>query len=230
MIQSDLHGDMKLTSNSKNPMNTKEIREIKKLLALNDVQRSILVGNLLGDGHLETQDGGKTYRLKIEHQLAQKDYLEWIYGQFKEWVPGGIRSRTKKNGYNYVLFDTYSHGAFRFYAQQFYPNGIKVVPKLISKLLDPMALAVWFMDDGSWKSDHHRTYIIHTLGYSKKDLESIQKILKMKFGLETSLHQQKKKCWRLYIKSESASLFRKLIEPYTSQIISMQNKMGNRNA
>lgn len=221
---------MKLTSNSKNPMNTKEIREYKKTLELNDIQGSILVGTLLGDGHLETQDKGKTYRLKLEHQIGQRDYLEWIYDQFKEWVPGGIRSRVKKNGYGYVLFDTYSHGAFRFYAQQFYPNGKKEIPKLFNKLLDPMVLAIWFMDDGSWKSDKHKTFIIHTLGYSKKDLELVQKVLKKKFGLETSLHAQKGKYWRLYIKSESAEKFRNLIEPYTSKIPSMQNKMGNRNA
>jgi hypothetical protein len=211
-------------------MNTKEIREYKKTLKLNDVQRSILIGTLLGDGHLETQDNGKTYRLKIEHQLAQRDYLEWIYNQFKGWVPGGIRTRIKKNGYEYVLFDTYSHGAFRFYAQQFYPNGKKEIPKLIEKLLDPMVLAIWFMDDGSWKSNLHKTYIIHTLGYSKEDLELVQKILKRKFGLETSLHAQKEKYWRLYVKSEFAVKFKELIEPYTSQILSMQNKMGNRNA
>ena len=221
---------MKLTSNSKNPMNTKEIRELKKTLTLNDIQRSILVGTLLGDGHLETQDKGKTYRLKLEHQIAQKDYLQWIYGQFKEWIPGAIRSRIKKNGYEYVLCDTYSHGAFRFYAQQFYPHGKKEIPRLINKLLDPMALAIWFMDDGSWKSDKHKTFIIHTLGYSKKDLESVQKVLKKKFDLETSLHAQKGKYWRLYIKSESAEKFRNLIEPYTSHISSMQQKMGNRNA
>ena len=211
-------------------MNTKEIREYKKTLRLTDIQRSILVGTLLGDGHLETQDGGKTYRLKIEHQLAQKDYLEWIYEQFREWVTGGIRKRIKKNGYEYVLFDTYSHASFRFYAQQFYLNGTKVIPRLISKLLDPIVLAIWFMDDGSWKSDHHKTFIIHTLGYGKRDLESVQKVLKEKFGIETSLHSQKGKYWRLYIKSESANTFKELIEPYTSQIPSMKNKMGNRNA
>lgn len=208
-------------------MNTKEIREYKKTLKLNDVQRSILVGTLLGDGHLETQDGGKTYRLKIEHQAAQKDYLEWIYIQFQEWVRNGIRSRVKKNGYGYVLFDTYSHGAFRFYAQQFYSDRTKNIPKLIDKLLDPMALAIWFMDDGSWKSNRHNTYIIHTLGYSRKDLESIREVLKNKFELESSLHAQKGKYWRLYVKSESAKKFKELIEPYTSQILSMQNKMGN---
>lgn len=208
-------------------MNTKEIREVKKSLALNDVQRSILVGTLLGDGHLETQDEGKTFRLRIEHQISQRDYLEWIYNQFKEWIPGIIRSRTRKNGYEYVLFDTYSHGAFRFYAQQFYEGKKKHIPRLVKKLLDPMVLAIWFMDDGSWKSDRHKTFIIHTVGYSREDLELVQTALKEKFGIETSLHSQKKKYWRIYVKSISSEKFRKLIEPYTSHIHSMGKKMGN---
>ena len=33
------------------------------------------------------------------------------------------------------------------------------------------------MDDGSWKSDHHNTYIIHTVGYEKSDLELLKKAL-----------------------------------------------------
>ena len=208
-------------------MNTKEIREYKKTLTLSDIQRSILVGTLLGDGHLETRDGKKTYRLKVEHQILQRDYIEWLYKQFREWVRSGICSRVKKNGKRYVLFQTYSHGVFRFYAQQFYSNGTKNIPKLISKLLDPIALAVWFMDDGSWKSDNHKTFIIHTLGFKRKDLKIIQSVLLKKFGVATCLHRQKGKYWRLYIKSESADVFRKLVEPYTSQVPSMKTKMGN---
>lgn len=208
-------------------MNTKEIREYKKTLKLTDLQRSILIGTLLGDGHLETQDNGKTYRLKLEHQILQKDYLEWLHNQFKEWVGGGIKHRIKKNNKEYVLFNTYSHGAFRFYAQQFYINRKKIIPKLIKKLLDPIALAIWYMDDGSWKSTHHKTFIIHTVGFVKKDLELIQKVLRENFRIETSLHKQKEKYWRLYIKSESAEMFRKIIEPYTSKFPSMQSKMGN---
>lgn len=209
-------------------MNTKEIREYKLSLNLTDLQRSILVGTLLGDGHLETQDMGKTYRLKIEHQFLQKDYLDWLHDQFKEWVRNGVKHRIKKNSKEYVLFSTYSHGTFRFYAQQFYVDKKKIIPKLITELLDPIALAIWYMDDGSWKSSHHNTFIIHTVGFVKKDLERVQDTLKKNFGIETNLHKQKEKYWRLYIKSESAEIFRKIIEPYTSKFPSMQNKMGNK--
>lgn len=211
-------------------MNTKEIREYKNTLKLTDVQRSILVGTLLGDGHLETQDSGKTYRLKIEHQLLQQDYTKWLYDHFKEWIRSGIYNKVKSEGKEYVGFTTYSHSAFRFYGHQFYVNGKKIIPKLIYKLLNPLVIAIWFMDDGSWKSKRHSTFIIHTLGFCKEDLISVQDSLKKLFNIETSLHRQKNKYWRLYIKSESAKDFKKLIQPYTSLISSMNAKMGNVNA
>lgn len=211
-------------------MNTKEIREYKSTLSLTDVQRSVLVGTLLGDGHLETQDNGKTYRLKVEHQLFQLDYTNQLHGHFKEWIRNGIYRKKKSSGKEYVGFNTYSHGTFRFYAQQFYTDGKKKIPKLIGKMLDPLVLAIWFMDDGSWKSNKHKTYIIHTLGFTRKDLELVQTVLRDNFRIETSLHRQKGKYWRLYIKSESAKDFEKIIQPFTSQITSMKAKMGNMNA
>jgi hypothetical protein len=211
-------------------MNTKEIREYKNTLKLTDIQKSILIGTLLGDGHLETQDNGKTYRLKIEHQLAQQDYTEWLHNHFREWVRNGIYRKVKSQSKEYVGFTTYSHGAFRFYAQQFYIEKKKHIPRMISKLLNPLVVAIWFMDDGSWKSEKHKTFIIHTLGFTKEDLMLVQDSFRKLFNIETALHRQKEKYWRLYIKSSSAKEFEKLIRPYTSPIASMKKKMGNTNA
>ena len=45
---------------------SRDIEEYKQHLKLTRTQREVLVGLLLGDGHLETQNGGRTYRLKIE--------------------------------------------------------------------------------------------------------------------------------------------------------------------
>ena len=130
-------------------MNTVEIREHKTNLKITERQKEILIGLLLGDGHLETQNNGRTFRLKIEHSVKQLDYTEWLYREFHEWVNGGIyrRKRNDKKDKEHVGFTTYSHPAFRFYAQQFYRNGEKIVPEMISKMLSPIALSVWFMDD-----------------------------------------------------------------------------------
>ena len=205
-------------------MNTKAIHELKKGLNLTKRQREILAGTLLGDGHFETQNRGKTYRLKIEHCDAQKEYLNWLYQEFKSWIPSEPYTKVKKDNV-YVGIRTYSHLSLQTYGKIFYKNGRKVIPKVIEKLLTPLSLAVWFMDDGSFKSVKHRTYVIHTLGYGRSELEKIQEILDKKFNLQTSLHSQKGKYWRLYIKSQSAEKFKELIEPYI--LPSMKYKLGN---
>ena len=207
-------------------MNTKIIAEHKQQLVLTSRQRAILVGLLLGDGHLETQNNGRTYRLKVEHAIGQKDYVEWLHGEFKEWI-NTIPYTKEKNGRLYTGFTTYSHGALRFYAQQFYVGKKKHMPKLIKKLLSEIALAVWFMDDGSLKSQRHCTYIIHTLGFQKSELEVVQTALQALFGLETRLHRQKEKYWRLYITAQSARRFEEIVRPILKGFPSMQKKLSN---
>jgi len=157
-------------------MNTKIIRELKKNLSLTKRQQEIIAGTLLGDGHLETQDSGKTYRLKIEHCNAQSEYLRWFCQEFKSWIPSEPYTKIK-NGKVYVGMRTYSHQSLQTFGKIFYQQGKKIIPKVIEKLLTPLSLAIWFMDDGSLKSTRHRTYVIHTLGYEKKEVGNVQKIL-----------------------------------------------------
>ncbi|MCF7833677.1 MAG: hypothetical protein K9L98_00720 [Candidatus Pacebacteria bacterium] len=211
-------------------MRTKQIEQIKTTLKLTQKQKNILVGLILGDGHLETLNKGRTYRLKVEHSPKQKDYFEWLYTNFKDWVNKVPELRTRVSlgkSIGTYSFNTYSSGLLRFYGKQFYPNGKKIIPKIIDKIITPQSLAVWFMDDGSIKSKFHKTLLIHTHGYSKDDLELIKKVLKDKFGLKVGLQKQYDK-WRLYIFSESVNDFKKIISPYI--LPSMRYKLGNTNA
>lgn len=203
-------------------MNSNETNSYKKKIRLTSRQRSIIVGKLLGDGHLESQDEGRTYRLKIEHSIKQKEYVDWLYEELKNLVgkPPYIKKRGEFKSYG---FFTYSLGSLRFYGHQFYSGNKKIIPKLIHKLINPLVLAIWFMDDGSYKSLDHKTYIIHTLGYSKKDLNLLKEAFKKKFDIDVALHRQSNK-WRIYIKSASANLFRSIIYPYI--ISSMKYKLG----
>lgn len=205
-------------------MYLKEIENYKKNLKLTKTQKDVLIGLVLGDGHLETQNKGTTYRLKVEHSIEQKEYVDWLYEIFKEWVGEKPKEKTRGKFKSYG-FTTYSHGSLRFYGQQFYLKGIKIIPKIISKLLTPISLAIWFMDDGSWKSNKHKTFIIHTSGYSKQDLKIIQKVLDQKFGIKSSIQTQIGKGLRLYILSKSAENFKKNVEKYV--IPSMYYKFGN---
>jgi len=209
-------------------MNSKAIKEYKKGLVLTKMQREILVGLLLGDGHLETQNGGKTYRLKVEHSVEQREYLEWVYGYFKEWVRTAPSLKYKNGKPFSYWFTTYTHPLFVSYAKLFYQGRQKIVPPNLREHLTSLGLSVWFMDDGSRKSERHRTYIIHTVGFGKEEQGILQGTLLKEFNIQTTLHRQKEKYWRLYIPSESVMVFRKHVSPYI--IPSMRYKLGNINA
>lgn len=220
-------------------MHSNKIERYKKGLKLTKFQREIIIGTLLGDGHLETINNGKTYRLKIEHSAKQKEYVEWLYNQFKSWVNGSTKfwdriSRFPNDSIKISQkcgFTTYSHGMLRFYGKQFYSKkGIKAVPKLIEKLLSPTSIAIWYLDDGSFKSQRHKTFIIHSYGYTKNGLKRVQKAF-TRFGIKTKLHKQKREkgiYWRIYVLSESAEKFAEMVKPIIGQIPSMRYKLGNK--
>ena len=189
--------------------------------------REVLVGLLLGDGHLETQNQGRTYRLKVEHGEAQRDYAEWLFQLFRPLCAQATLYEKEKHGKKYVGFRTRSLGTFRFYAQQFYQNGKKVMPANIGKLLTKTGLAIWYLDDGSRKSNRHTTYIIHSLGFSRKELMHVARILTLKFKIRATLHRQKQRYFRLYIPSDSAKQFRGIIGPFARKFKSMELKIGN---
>ena len=209
-------------------MNTKEISEKKKNLRLTTKQKEIMSGLLLGDGHLESQNNGKTYRLKVEHSINQKDYVDWLYNIFSNWCQSEPKERIKDSFGKKITsygFTTYSSGSFRFFANQFYKNHQKIVPKKISHFLSLLTIAVWFMDDGSLKSDKHNNYIIHTLGFKKSECQLLVRSLLKRFKIKATIHRQYEK-YRIYIKNESANDFKKIIEPYV--LDSMKYKLGNK--
>lgn len=76
--------------------------------------------------------------------------------------------------------------------------------------MTPLALAIWFMGDGSVKSKNHQAKILNTQCFSKKEALLLIKILNDKFGVETKLRFQKEGC-QIYILSKSVGKFRELI-------------------
>ncbi len=93
-------------------MNTIALREYKQRLTLSLTQREVLIGTLLGDGHLDMR--GREAGLKIEHGATQEEYVQWKYSVFSEWVrtPPKLKlvfdGRTKRI-YRKWWFNTLSH-------------------------------------------------------------------------------------------------------------------------
>lgn len=209
-------------------MNTNHIKKYKKGLKLTKKQREILIGLILGDGHLETQNKGRTYRLKVEQSIRHESYINWLYENFREWVltpPKRKINHNKRFGKDTLslYFNTISHASFRFYAQQFYKNKRKVISKQICQWITPLSLAVWFMDDGSVKSKLHRGKIINTQSFTKKEVGLLRLCLEKKFGIKSNLRKQKDKDWQIYLLSETIDKFYQLVKMYI--LPSMQYKL-----
>lgn len=197
-------------------MHSKIIEEHKKTLILSSRQQEILTGLLLGDGHLETQNDGKTYRLKVEQAFRKKEYVDWLFQEFKDFVRTDPKEKIKTRNGNQtknVGFCTLSVGNFRFQGQQFYQGKKKVVPKFIGKLLSPLALAVWFMDDGSQKSSLHRAKILNTQGFRKQEVELLIHVLEKNFNIQAKIRNQKDG-YQIYIVAVSADRLKQVIKEH----------------
>ena len=198
-------------------MRSRIIEEYKSALHLSSVQREALVGLLLGDACLETQNRGRTYRLKIEQCARRHAYVYHLYSLFQEWVltPPSARTKLAANGTvsTNLAFQTVSHSAFRFYAQQFYADGRKRVPELIHHWLTPRGLSYWYMDDGSLKSSQSKGVILNTHGFEQLQVERLARALWDCFGLQVTARRQPDGV-QLYVSGRSFETFSAIVEPH----------------
>ncbi len=183
---------------------------------LSKTQKEILVGLLLGDGLLELQH--KNPRLKIDHSLKQKEYVDWLYFQFEGFCnqkPRQLDRVDSRNGkiYYHYLFSTISTAVLGEYFRMFYIAGKKTLPKNLTVLLkSKLSLAVWYMDDGFKRSDCDSLYLC-TSGFSLEEQKFLQEILQKLYGFETKIHFAGKNA-RIYFPVKSAKRFCDLVRPY----------------
>lgn len=198
-------------------MNSRAIEQYKRGLRLTEAHQEILVGLLLGDGCLETQNGGRTYRLKVEQSARHEAYVRHIHELFSEWVLTPPRRRLSRasNGTMTInwAFQTVSHEAFEPYGLQFYGGGRKKVPELITDWLTPRGFAYWFMDDGSVKSAESKGVVLNTQAYAPADVEQLIEVLESRFGLQAKIRAQSDGP-QIYISGRSYERVTKLIEPF----------------
>lgn len=197
-------------------MRSRAIEELKRKLKLSLEQREILVGLLLGDGCLETQNGGRTYRLKIEQSIAHGEYVRKLHSLFTGWVlsPPRIRQVNSRGHFSEnLVFQTVSHPEFCFYANQFYLERKKRVPVLTEPMLTPRGLAFWFMDDGSIKSKESKGILLNTQGFSESCVQRLIQVLQGKFDLQCQKREQKDG-FQIYISGQSFEKFVELVDPY----------------
>jgi ubiquinol-cytochrome c reductase cytochrome b subunit len=118
-------------------------------------------------------------------------------------------------------FNTYSFTSLLWLYKLFYTHSKKkVIPANIVDYLTPLALAIWIMDDGTWKKPGVR---IATNSFTKEQVKLLKLALETKFNIKTTLHKNNER-YQLYIKQESISLLKKLVLPHI--VPSMFYKFG----
>lgn len=194
---------------------------------MNKKQKAILTGMVLGDSFLQ-KTGEKNARIRLEHSVKQKDYLFWKGSQF----PNLFQGKPKRlNRFNPIYKKTYSYyrwqsnaspeiGKFR---KIFYKEGKKVIPDQFDLLLiDPISLAVWFMDDGYYYQRDNIAYI-YLPHITKKEEKILLLTLKKNFLLEPSLKLKKRGEYVLIFNVSETKKLISLIKDYI--ISSMKYKL-----
>ena len=218
---------------------------------LNPIQRQVLVGLLLGDGHLrgDNRKGKRAlaYSLTCLQSDKHKEYVLHLYEIFKEFVVQPPRyyeftdPRNPGKIYKRWSFSTTMQGCFRFYGQQFYSDHnaitplkchsndltqrrrVKRVTTLISRLLTPRSLAYWYMDDGAAKWQGKSLGVRYcTDNFTKKEVDLLVECLQNKFSLQCTI-QKKDGRPRIYVKHNSYPTLKGLIEKHI--IPSMKHKL-----
>ena len=176
---------------------------------------------MLGDASLQTQNKGKTYRLKFEWSVKHKAYLYHVYNLFDEWVLSEPHKKSrfspKGNLVTNFGFQTISHKAFNFLAELFInKNNKKIISNLlIMEYLTERSLAYWFMDDGGKldynKNSKNNSIVLNTQSFTELEVTKTIQELNKKFNLDCEIRSNKGK---KIIVIKNYSVFINLINPY----------------
>ena len=205
--------------------NSTKLKEYKdSLIELSIEQKEAIIGLMLGDASLQSQNKGKTYRIKFEWGDKNKAYVLHVFNLFDEWLLSQPhkKERLSLKG-NLIInwgFQTFSHKAFNYLAELFLldKGGKKGISEnLVQDHLTPKGLAYWFMDDGGKldynKNSKNRSVVLNTHSFTDLEVENLCDQLSNKFELLCEVRSNKNKKI-IVIKDTSYSKFYQLINPY----------------
>lgn len=107
------------------------------------------------------------------------------------------------------------HAVYRFFDpyQILFYKGKKIIPENIKSFLkNPLALAIWYMDDGYLRTDKSGAYIC-TSSFTVAEHKLLQTTLWKNYGVRTNVHLAGGYA-RLHIPSAYKYLFMRIISPF----------------
>ncbi|OBI16601.1 recombinase RecA [Mycobacterium sp. E2327] len=198
---------------------------------LSDQQFQVVLGSLMGDGNLSSNRRDRNgVRFRLGHGAKQLDYLQW-----KTALMGNIRHSVRENakGASFVDFTPLPELA-ELQRAVYLGDGKKFLSEEYLKVLTPLALAIWYMDDGSFtlrsKGLQERTaggsgrIEICVEAMSEGTRARLRDYLCDTYGLDVRLRQAGSAGKAVLVFSTAATAkFQKLVAPYMAP--SMEYKL-----
>lgn len=173
----------------------REAYNIAKPISISSFQKSVLIGTIFGDASLTLNENGLSARGKMEHCLAQRDYIHYKYDILKELCCERFYSHKRTNPFigrdngnhveytNSVSIFLKTNPELNWYYNLFYKPK-KTITKELLEHYDYISLAFHIMDDGS-KSG--KSIILCNHAFSKEENEMFINHLKEKLNIECTL-------------------------------------------
>ena len=119
--------------------------------------KSAVVGMVLGDGCITNPKGRTNCILSIQHSVAQKEYalykkdlLEYLTAvSIYEYYRPDTREEFKGTKPS-VTIHTRRHPFYSKLRDRMYVDGRKQITEHILKIISPLGIALWYMDDGTF--------------------------------------------------------------------------------
>jgi hypothetical protein len=167
---------------------------------LNEQQKSVLCGLMLGDGHIcrDVSRQANSY-LSVKRNINDVGFNEWIAKVFGNMLPPTPlytqRQLDKRNGMTYHMsgFRSKNCVVLNEYRDLWYNDSVKIIPNNLS--LDSLAIAIWFCDDGwiSQTTSKNRIKIgLSTAGFTKQEVEYLRQLLVNRYNESFTLSKSTK--------------------------------------
>ncbi|KAF8011776.1 hypothetical protein BT93_I0039 [Corymbia citriodora subsp. variegata] len=192
-------------------------------LKLTKEQREILVGMLLGGLQIDSDEQRKNHMIKFkfnDNSGMHSALKRHIYEHYHEWLHPSCKLDDNSSEIP-NSFSTICHSYFGFYADQFWPRGKPVIPKLIHRWLSPCVLAYWYMYGGYRTSSGD---ILLQLKGSQEGVDRVVKALKAK-SMDCRVKRKGQTFW-IGLLGSNSTWFWKLIEPYVLDLNFAQEDDG----
>lgn len=173
---------------------------------LSEQQLQIVYGGLLGDSNINVRANGAC-RLKMGHSSKQLDYLEFKKKMLEPFViqekPTIDFQPNNKYSPNFTFYsyNTIVHQDFTDIFGLFYRNiegkRKKYITMNFLNNLQPLAIFIWFLDDGCYNYSKNKTHKIYlsTYRYSLSEHQTLKEWFWKKWKIESKItfdttHQQ----------------------------------------